>query len=112
MRSRYVPHPREPWRHGTENGYQNHRCRCPACTDAHRVYYRNKVKGVCPECGGTVSNRFQSKLCDPCHRRHVTIVEHGTTAMYGRGCRCDLCRAASSAARKQRRHNQKRKEAA
>lgn len=25
-------------RHGTENGYQNYRCRCPECTNAHRLY--------------------------------------------------------------------------
>jgi hypothetical protein len=32
--------PRGDPRHGTENGYNNLKCRCAACTEAHRLVYR------------------------------------------------------------------------
>jgi hypothetical protein len=28
-------------KHGTRNGYVNHRCRCPSCTRANTVYMRD-----------------------------------------------------------------------
>ena len=32
--------PRVPWRHGSNNGYCKHACRCAACTEAHKLAAR------------------------------------------------------------------------
>ena len=93
----------KPTPHGTVNGYQTYRCRCADCRNAWRIYYREKVKGICPECGGAISNRYAAKLCLSCYSKSVEA-PHGTETRYAR-CRCDLCREASNAARRQRRYN-------
>lgn len=65
--------PNDP-RHGTENGYQNHGCRCPECGLAHRLYNRIKRQ-----------ERFARGL-DPGDPRHGT--DNGYTNY---GCRCPEC---------------------
>ena len=70
-----------PW-HGTEDGYTNHRCRCPRCRQAN-----------------TVANhkRRQARKSRPIPAH----VEHGTEHCYGNyGCRCGPCRVAHSQARR------------
>jgi len=49
-------------------------------------------------------------LCRDCHRaksmaERTVHHEHGTTGFYHRGCRCDDCRAANTAYRRDRRAN-------
>jgi len=65
--------------HGTAAKYQNG-CRCAPCTKANTEYCR-RFTGAKPR----------------------TEPEHGTASRYvHRGCRCDLCRAAQSAAARAR----------
>lgn len=87
--------------HGSMSTYQNYGCRCSDCTEAWRVYYRQKVAGTCPECGGRLSNRYQSKRCWNCYLEQVAAT-HGTETSY-KHCRCDQCRSAASSARRARR---------
>ena len=64
-------------RHGTQNGYNNHGCRCERCREANRTShatYINKVK-----------------------EEGRTLGEHGTRLCYDTGCRCDPCRDAHNA---------------
>jgi hypothetical protein len=93
--------------HGTNNGYNNLGCRCDACRVAHTSYLRERGIGSyrrvpCPTCGGTKALR--AIQCRWCYYAR-TEAAHGTESRYtDRGCRCDLCRAASAAARGARRH--------
>ncbi len=66
-------------RHGTDNGYDNLRCRCPACRAAWAVVVqRRKAK------------RVERGAVDP------SVVPHGTKGgYYNWGCRCRLCRDAA-----------------
>lgn len=71
-------------RHGTTNGYQNHRCRCEACRAAHRAAhaaYMSRVRNT-----GSLTS---------------SAAEHGTAYRYDVGCRCAECRSA---------HNKKSRE--
>jgi len=40
---------RTKWRHGTISGYNGGRCRCAECSDAHRAYQAERVRGQSPE---------------------------------------------------------------
>jgi hypothetical protein len=77
-------------RHGTTNGYSNHKCRCPACQSAWADAYT-----------GMKENRAARLALDP------SVVEHGLPSTYGNWrCRCRACTDAYSAqclARKRRR---------
>lgn len=71
-------------KHGTWSGYAYYRCRCDQCVGASREYSAARRKGVSP----------RTELFTP-----VPIPEHGTPARFSRGCRCEVCRAATSKAR-------------
>jgi hypothetical protein len=88
--------------HGTANGYNNHRCRCDACRAAWAEYQASR-RTPCPAgCGRLVHSRGDTKRkCHTC--THSRPIKHGTASGYeNRGCRCDDCRTAASAARKER----------
>ncbi len=89
--------------HGTANAYNNYRCRCAACREAWRVYYKEHRKGICPQCGGFTSDKLYA-LCNACHHKNLEP-EHGTESRYARprSCRCDLCRKAAADGRRRRR---------
>jgi hypothetical protein len=92
--------------HGTYNGYNNLGCRCDACRVAHTDHLRERGYGgyrrvPCPTCGAP--KKFEATQCRACMNA-AREAARGTTSRYKNGCRCDLCRAASSAARKGRRH--------
>lgn len=38
----------KPIVHGTADGYRNHRCRCPACREAHRLYHQGFRNPIAP----------------------------------------------------------------
>jgi len=64
-------------RHGTENGYNNIKCRCERCRRAHRDYQARYMRRVLED--GSLVN---------------ATVEHGSAYRYDVGCRCDACRQA------------------
>lgn len=65
-------------RHGTLNGYSNHRCRCEACKETWRDYCLQKRK-----------RRFDLGA------KYPQMIPHGTTGGYGNWrCRCEECTAA------------------
>lgn len=92
--------------HGTYDAYNNHGCRCEECKRAAREY-RQSMMTDCPGgCGRKVHGRYRpDRLCRSCVKKKPLI--HGTESGYQKGCRCDRCRAASTAGRTAR----KRKEA-
>jgi len=97
--------PQHVTKHGTMNEYQNFGCRCELCRSAWAKYYAERVRGVCPKCGGAIGNRYDSDLCKRCYLLSVAA-PHGTESRYTNGeCRCDLCRAAAAKARRERRHS-------
>jgi hypothetical protein len=61
-----------PIRHGTTDGYCNHKCRCQECRQAWAAYktrYRDRyLTGECqtPGCTRRVSRAAGTGLCDPC----------------------------------------------
>jgi hypothetical protein len=61
-------------RHGTANGYGNHRCRCEACRAANRASHREYIARK--RASGVVLGR------------------HGSSLAYDTGCRCKACREA------------------
>lgn len=63
---------RGSFRHGTADGYTNHRCRCDRCYEARKEQLLALTKK--PD------------------------APHGTDSLYTAGCRCDLCREAHVAA--------------
>lgn len=73
-------------RHGTRNGYNNHGCRCPACTKANTDYLREQS--------------WRSGRRRPWAEYQATrSVTHGIRATYSHGCRCAPCREAERAYR-------------
>jgi hypothetical protein len=77
-------------RHGTVNGYNNHRCRCDRCREAQRIYINDYNHRT-----GRHRPRVQYLAED-------FPIQHGTETGYNR-CRCDECKAAAAAARQRRR---------
>lgn len=91
--------------HGTMGGYTNHHCRCDRCKLATREYYLAR-RVPCLGCGTLIYYGAQrTGYCVQCigKARRKPLV-HGTEMGYRKkGCRCDECRAASAAARRERR---------
>jgi hypothetical protein len=69
-------------RHGTDNGYRHHRCRCAACRAAHAEWHW-EARELRDDQGLAAD--------DPRHGRYSTYVNHA--------CRCDACRAANATVR-------------
>lgn len=60
--------------HGTDTGYDHHRCRCDECRKAHRVVVRARTER---------------------RRLNLTEEDHGKVSSYQHcGCRCELCKKA------------------
>ena len=59
-------------RHGTVNGYSNHRCRCDACRQANTAHSRAYMQRV----------RAERRI----------LGTHPSSIAYNSGCRCDSCR--------------------
>lgn len=61
--------------HGTYTGYNNHGCRCVACTVAARAYHRarlaqRRASMECPTCGGP-GGMYRHGECKTCHAYRV-----------------------------------------
>lgn len=89
------------WEHGTNTGYRNHGCRCDLCREVSLAYEKERVVGVCLDCGGRTHSRYNARRCDACERARREA-PHGTESRYNR-CKCDLCREAARLARARRR---------
>lgn len=59
------------WKHGTQNGYGNHNCRCQLCRDANAAQQRERRARWKAE-------GFKGR-------------NHGTYSLYSMGCRCKKC---------------------
>jgi hypothetical protein len=70
-------------RHGTANGYINHRCRCEPCSKAGTAYVGPRVQAWRRAHGVRPWAEYVASL----PRRR-----HGTNSMYSGGCRCAECR--------------------
>jgi hypothetical protein len=75
-------------RHGTINGYTNLACRCPECREAWRVYMNE-------------SNHRLGRH-RPRDEYLAAAIKHGRQR-YKKGCRCEVCRAASAAQKRRQR---------
>ncbi len=106
-----------PIPHGTNNGYENHKCRCELCKDASKAYRRqrresgpvpkptiqhgtrsgyNSYKCRCEEC--KAANKEYNLCKQQESEQDPSSVPHGTRSGYSYyGCRCDECTAASKA---------------
>ena len=87
---------------------KNRKCRTPEerreLARLKQARYMAKRKKPCPDCGTpTIGVR-----CHPCHIKRAEA-PHGSVSRYAgpRKCRCDLCRAASSAYHRERRRRMK-----
>ncbi|GAA1326459.1 hypothetical protein GCM10020360_22520 [Nonlabens tegetincola] len=69
--------PEDDPRHGTPNGYGNHKCRCAECRAAHAAAHAAYIKRK-REAGEVLGN-------------------HGSSLAYETGCRCSTCRLAHNA---------------
>ena len=81
------------WRHGTIYSWMKKKCTCATCEAAKDAWNAARAAsrfGVGPT-DGYVKGPYQKNP------------EHGTSAKYCRGCRCELCRAANSDRERQRR---------
>ena len=81
----------EGFEHGTIYAFMRKRCNCGKCEARKREWYdaRNEARR-----GSSV----------PSSRRQYGLAsDHGERITYTRGCRCDLCRAANTAAERERR---------
>ena len=75
--------------HGTNNGYNHHRCRCGLCKTAHTLYNRKYNKTYAGQAGTAAG----------CNRS--SEIRHGTNNGYNHHrCRCDLCKKAHYLANK------------
>ncbi|MBC7630540.1 hypothetical protein [Aeromicrobium sp.] len=68
-------------RHGTQNGYGNHKCRCDACREANRIKH----------------GEYMTRIRESGELAELPNVVHGTSYRYDVGCRCDPCREAHNA---------------
>lgn len=95
-------------KHGTES--RSKHCRCDACREASaraRQARRERRKIPCERCGQPRTNPLDSRssarvtgLCNSCWREE-NAVKHGSLTMYTvHRCRCEPCRAAERAYRK------------
>lgn len=94
--------PRDP-RHGTRKGY-SYGCRCVECVEAQRRWWREEgrlrrwdrwiAEGRTPRIGK--ARLLAEMAADPEHP------DHGTATGYFRGCRCDKCREAYNAYKRER----------
>lgn len=100
--SRYgpPPPPGDP-RHGSASTYKNYRCRCDACTAAHRDAWReaSRRRGVRP---------FAEYAAE---KKAKAAANHGRGGIR-RGCRCPICTEASRVARADRRSRARERVAA
>ena len=72
-------------KHGDYSMYTNHKCRCPECREAFRLFrqrYRRPVVAVCG-CGNAT-----------CTRKTRRRVVHGLSCYFRHKCRCDICMTA------------------
>jgi len=69
-------------RHGTTNGYKNHGCRCKPCCEANTEAAREW--------------RHRTGYTRPREQYLADATRHGGKR-YRKGCRCEVCRAASAA---------------
>lgn len=92
--------------HGTHDGYNNHGCRCLRCREAGTMYRLSRLVDCANRCGRKIKPRKEhSGLCASCsYAARRGPDKHGTETQYtNRGCRCDACRKAATAARNRRR---------
>ena len=87
-------------RHGTVNGYSNHKCRCELCrgagTEAQRARRIRARARTCPDCGGP--GGIYRGRCVGCYEvasgkradRHHGQGARGVKGYLG-GCRCATC---------------------
>lgn len=81
------PPPKEkPEVHGSQLAYYRNGCRCGICVTWHSDFCSNRTE-----------EHRQFRIGNPVQKRQKQPTAHGTTMEYNRGCRCDQCRAASSA---------------
>jgi hypothetical protein len=83
-------------RHGTNNGYGNHGCRCDPCRTANNAYQRATYERLREKRGIRPHAEYVAQMRE-------TLV-HGNETGYNRGCRCELCKPAGAAGRRRRRH--------
>jgi hypothetical protein len=62
----------ESMQHGTISSYTDRKCRCDACKECARRYYRER--------------RWRLGISKP-----RPEVQHGSRTMWERGCRCQIC---------------------
>lgn len=87
-RRRYTPLAPDDPRHGTPNGYNNHKCRCARCTKAWGEY-------------GTARRRRRG--IRPIGEVRAEAIRHNANR-YAKGkCRCAVCREAATARRREAR---------
>lgn len=85
---RMAPLTEDDPRHGTTDGYGNHKCRCARCRKANTIAHAEYLARV--------------------RREGRTLGRHGTGLSYDSGCRCDTCREAHN--KKSRDYKRKRRE--
>lgn len=83
-------------RHGTSAGY-TYGCRCDECRRA-----RNEQKADWRRRNFRKAQAHSAKT-RTAHQRGTANAAHGTRSRYNMGCRCDDCRAASTAYARRRR---------
>jgi hypothetical protein len=94
----------EPW-HGTINGYNNHKCRCRPCKDAHNAHFREYSPKYRQE-RRKRDPRFSASGCVICCDAtgcHMPDAKwHGTAGGYANHyCRCKPCTIAGTERRRQ-----------
>lgn len=79
-------------RHGTIDGYNYHRCRCPRCRAAVTADTRRRLRAK------AAARRAAKLATGPPEPRHGTITGYNSDR-----CRCEQCRAAIAAYSRRRR---------
>ena len=85
----------KPLKHGVFNTYYSHGCRCNICTEWHQQHHPNKQgwpsrKGV-KHTEETKQKLRIANIGKPGPRTGTGTTQHGTYALYNRGCRCEAC---------------------
>src|SRR5262249_51497342 len=87
-------------RHGTTNAYANLGCRCEACRNAWAADHSDWTHRS--------GMHLPSKMTRALITKEAEAKDnHGTESRYKRGCRCEVCRAGATAARRRRRQRAK-----